>query len=164
MFLFSALQRLHSVGVVQDALAQAQGWWYTSSKMSKTGGSDVYFIGKLDKDLYSCITSDITTDEVIITAERIQHIKDHHPGHIEEIAPFLQMIISAPDYILKDAVNTGLILKQIENRGTRIQIVLRLHTSTDAAGFKNSVISAWQISERRWNNYLRNKNILYKRE
>lgn len=106
----------------------------------------------------------ITTDEVIITDERIQHIRDRHPGHYEAVMPFLQMVIAEPDYILEDARNTGLVLKWIEENGTRIQIVLRLHTSADAPGYKNSVISAWKISESRWNNYLRNKHILYKRK
>ena len=124
----------------------------------------MHFIGKLDKALYSCVTEDITTDEVIITDERIRHIREHHPGHYEDIAPFLQTAIASPDYILEDALNTGLILKMIEENGERIQIALRLHTSADTPGYKNSVISAWKISESRWKNYLRNKKILYKRK
>ncbi len=66
--------------------------------------------------------------------------------------------------LLKDAPNTGLILKLVEDNGQQIQIVLRLHTSSDEPGYKNSVISAWKISESRWNNYIRNKKILYKKE
>ena len=38
-----------------------------------------------------------------------------------------------------------------------LQIVLRLCTSGDEHGYKNSVISCWKISERRLQNYLRNK-------
>ena len=124
----------------------------------------MHFIGKLDRDLYRCVADNITADEVIITDERIRHIREHHPGHFEDIAPFLQMTIASPDYILEDALNTGLVLKLVEENGERIQIVLRLHTSTDTPGYKNSVISAWKISESRWKNYLRNKKILYKRE
>lgn len=125
---------------------------------------DVHYIGKIDKDIYKCVTNDITTDEVIITDERISHIKDHHPGHFELIEPFLQTAIDSPDYILKDAKNTGLILKQITENDLRIQMVLRIHTSADTAGFKNSIISAWKISESRWENYINNKEILYKSE
>lgn len=128
------------------------------------GVNDVHYIGKLDRDIYKCITDDITTDEVIITDERISHIKDHHSGHFEIIEPFLKTVIDFPDYILEDANNTGLILKHIVENDLRIQIVLRLHTSTDSAGFKNSIISAWKISEKRWNNYVNNKKILYKSE
>lgn len=148
----------------QDGLTGPAADGTLDRNSAKGGGEAVRYIGKLDKGIYSCVTKDITTDEVIITEERIQHIKDHHPGHFEEVAPFLQSAIAAPDYILKDAANTALVLKRVEDHGLRMQMVLRLHTSTDNPAFKNSVISAWKISESRWNNYLRNKSALYKRE
>ena len=118
----------------------------------------------LDVETYMCITPDIPEREVVITDERIAHIRDHHPGHFEEIAPYLKAAVEAPDYILEDTPHTGLILKAIAHGGLRLQMVLRIHTSTDASGFKNSILSAWKISESRWNNYLRNKKILYKSE
>lgn len=121
-------------------------------------------ICELDVEKYMCITPDIPEREVVITGERIAHIKEHHPGHFEEIEPFLRAALEDPDYILEDAPNTGLILKMVTANGLRIQMVLRVHTSADSSGFKNSVISAWKISETRWNNYLRNKKILYKSE
>lgn len=126
--------------------------------------SSLQYIGKIDIDIYRCITSDIDTDEVIITDERIKHIKGHHPGHYEEIEPFMGIAVSDPDYILEDAANTGLILKQVDDEKVRMHIVLKVHTSTDIKGYKNSIISAWKISESRWNSYLRNKKILYNRE
>lgn len=118
----------------------------------------------LDIKIYKCVTPDIAAKEVIITDERVRHIKQRHPGHFEEIEPFLRAAIEDPDYILEDARNTGLILKTIGSRDSRMQLVLRIHTSADSPGFKNSVISAWKISAARWNSYLRNKNILYKKE
>jgi len=148
--------------------AAAEGDILSAQKTSKAEGSevqDVQYVGKLDENIYCCVNNDISTNEVIITGERIQHIKDRHPGHYEKISPFLQTALHAPDYILKDKnPKTALILKEIKENGWRIQIVLRLHTSTDIDGFKNAIISAWEISESRWNNYLRNKKILYKRE
>lgn len=124
----------------------------------------VFSICDLDKEKYSCITMDIAASSVIVTAERIEHIKSHHPGHFEEIAPFLREAVESPDYILADAPNTGLILKAVTENGLRLQMVLRIHTSKDASGFQNSIISTWKISKTRWDNYLRNKKILYKSE
>ena len=40
-------------------------------------------IGHIDRELYRCVAEDITTDEVIITEEQIQHIKERHPGVYE---------------------------------------------------------------------------------
>ena len=37
-------------------------------------GIEVHTIGKINRDIYKCVTEDIVTDEVIITDERIAHI------------------------------------------------------------------------------------------
>ena len=124
----------------------------------------MHIIGKIDRNIYKCITYDIVTDEVIITDERIQHINKRHCDCFEVIEPYLKMAIENPDYILEDKnLNTGLILKLVEKHNLRFQVVLKIHTSVDSANIKNSIISAWEISERRWSNYIRNKKILYKR-
>lgn len=34
----------------------------------------MHTIGKIDRNIYKCVTEDIVTDEVIITDERIAHI------------------------------------------------------------------------------------------
>ncbi len=133
--------------------------------MVKSEGSNVQTVGCIDIEKYRCITDDITTNEVIITPERIQHIEERHPGAYEKIKDFLQVALDDPDYILEDKnPNTGIILKLIEEKGLRFQMVLRIHTSTDPDGFKNSIISGWDISESRWKNYINNKKILYKKE
>lgn len=75
---------------------------------------NVHYIGKINRDIYKCITKDIANDDVIITDERIQHIKEHHPGHFEIVEPFLQNALEEPDYILEDSDKSGLLLKKIE--------------------------------------------------
>lgn len=125
----------------------------------------MYTVGRIDREKYRCITEDIVTDEVIITEERIEHIENRHPGSYHKIKNFIQQVLDDPDYILEDGKNknTGLILKFVEENGVRFQIVLRIHTSKDQDGFKNSIISGWNISESRWRNYVKNKKILYKK-
>ncbi len=122
-------------------------------------------VGRIDIEKYRCITENITTDEVVITDERIQHIRERHPGDYEKIERFLKNALEVPDYILEDKnPDSGLILKLVEENGMRFQVVLRIHTSADNPEFKNSIISAWEISDSRWRNYRNNKKILYKRE
>ena len=124
-------------------------------------------VGRINREIYRCITDDIASDDVIITGKQIQHILARHPGDYERIAPFFDEALRAPDYILEDEkhpANTGLILKLIRGNGVRFQMVLRLKTSSDPTAYKSSVISAWCINEDRWNNYVNNKTILYKRE
>lgn len=125
----------------------------------------VHTVGKIDRDIYKCITEDIVTDEVVITESQIQHILDRHPEVYKEILNYLSKIIQKPDFIIKDKhENTGLIIKRIKTKKEYAQIVLRICTSCDNPNYKNSVISCWEISEKRLQNYLRNKTILYKKD
>ena len=55
-------------------------------------------IGKLNRDIYKCITDDIVTDEVIITDNQIQHIKDRHPQNYERFLRYFPEIVSEPVY------------------------------------------------------------------
>ena len=43
----------------------------------------VYSVGKIDIEIYKCVTEDIQTDEVIITERQIGHIKERHPSYYE---------------------------------------------------------------------------------
>lgn len=132
---------------------------------STNEGIKVHSVGKINKDVYKCITEDIVTDEVIITDERIQHIRDRHPSDYERFFAYIPEIIGEPDYIIKaNKPHTATILKEITDNGEKFQLVLRIITSTDNPNFKNSVITFLKINDRTWNKYLRNKEILYKKE
>lgn len=126
----------------------------------------VHSVGKIDRNIYKCITADIVTDEVIITDERIGHIKERHPNDYERYCEYLKLIIESPDYIVETKKpNTALILKEIqESEERQFKTVLRLTTSTDNPDFKNSIITFMKIDEKEWRRLLRNKQILYKRE
>lgn len=123
------------------------------------------YVGKLNKEIYKCITEDIIDNEVIITNEQITHIKERHPNDYEYYSQYFKEIIENPDYIIKDSKpDTAVILKQIIENGKRFQLVLKLCTSKEKEGFKNSIITFLKINDKRWNRYLRTKPIVYKRE
>ena len=126
----------------------------------------VHSVGKIDRDIYKCITADIVTDEVIITDNQIQHILDRHPDAYETAMKEMRTAIESPDYIIADDKhnNTGLVIKKFKMKGDNLQLVLRICTHKDEPGYKNSVISCWGISEKRLENYLKNKRVLYKKE
>ena len=125
----------------------------------------MYLVGKIDIEIYNCITKDITTDEVIITDERIQHIKEHHPNNYEQYYSYMRSIIENPEYIIEaNKPNTALILKSFSNGNETFKTVLRLITSSDNSKFKNSIITFMKINEKEWNRLLKNKKILSKSE
>lgn len=123
-------------------------------------------VGYIDRELYRCITDDITTDEVIITEEQIRHIKERHPGVYELLDQHYSEIVCCPDYIIKaNKPNSALILKEVQLQDrTRVKLVLRLATSTDDSAYKNSIITCMKIDDKDWTRLIRNKVVLYKRE
>lgn len=126
---------------------------------------DVHYIGKIDRNIYKCVAEDIRTDEVIISDTQIQHIKDRHPNDYENYFKYAETIIENPDYILEaNKPNTAFILKHIEDDNKSFEMILRLQTSNDINGYKNSIITFLKVKEKRYNRYLRTKKILYKSE
>lgn len=126
---------------------------------------EVHSVGKIDKEIYKCITKDIVTAEVIITDERIQHIKDRHPNDYERYCEYLTQIVESPDYIVEtNKPNTALVLKEFFGGAEQFKTVVRLTTSCDNPDFKNSIITFMKINDKEWSRLLRNKQILYKKE
>ena len=122
------------------------------------------FVCSINKDIYSCIVANPISEEVIITDERIDHSNKHNNAY-DRFADIIPGVLAKPDYIFEDKKNpnTGLIIKKINNSdGQQLQIVLRMKIETDPNGYKNSIISCWDISERRLKNYRNNRRILYK--
>ena len=125
----------------------------------------VYLVGKIDIEIYNCITKDITTDEVIITDKQIDHIKNRHPNNYELFNKYLEKIVEQPDYIIEaNKPFTALILKEIQIDNKKFKTVVRLATSNDTPSYKNSIITFMKIDDREWNRILKNKKILYKSE
>ena len=125
----------------------------------------MHIIGKINKNIYKCVTEDITTEEVIITDNQINHIKNRHPNDYENFSSYFSDILSDPDFILEaNKPNTAFILKQITENDLTVQLILRLQTSQDPKGYKNSIITFLKIDMKTWNKYLRNKKILYRKD
>ena len=121
-------------------------------------------IGKIDRKKFEKISNDITVEEVILTDKQIEHIKERHPNDYERYFKYIKNIVENPDYIIKDAKpNTGFLLKEFREDDKRFQLILRLQTSSDISYYKNSIITFLKISEKKYNQYLRNKEIVWRK-
>lgn len=126
---------------------------------------DVNFICDLDPEIYSCVVSSITTYHVIITDKQLEHIKERHPDISETVMTRLAEVILSPDYIIETEMpNTANILKQLSFNGKNYQLVLRIRADSDPQEFQNSIITLMSVNEKRYQQYLRNRRILYKHE
>ena len=116
-------------------------------------------------ELYRVVEEDLVTDEVIITEQQILHIEEGHPGDFERLAEYIPRILQEPDYILRgNRPHTALVLKQIETPEFEAEVILRLKVSSDPKEYKNSIITMWKISKKRFQRLLRQGDTLYKKE
>lgn len=123
------------------------------------------FICKIDRELYRVVEEDLVTDGVIITEQQILHIEEGHPGDFERFAEYIPRILQEPDYILRgNRPHTALVLKQIETPEFEAEVILRLKVSSDPKEYKNSIITMWKISKKRFQRLLRQGDTLYKKE
>jgi len=123
----------------------------------------VQYIGKLDINKLGKYKNNIITDKVIITEERIKHIKEHHPGDYENYSMYIQDIIKNPDYILNDNKNidTILCMKTIKIVQKNIQVVIRLNTNKKDIGKQNSILTLWKVKNKTYEQLIRNKEIIW---
>lgn len=135
----------------------------TSNKIGVN--QDVNFVCKIDRSLYRIVEQDLVTDEVIITDQQILHIEEGHPGDYNRLAAYIPDVLQQPDYILRgNRPHTALVLKQISTPEMTAEVVLRLKVSGDPEEYKNSIITMWNISQKRFRRLLRQSEILYKKE
>ena len=119
-------------------------------------------IGKIDIKKYSKLCENqIITNEVIITYKQIEHINEERPGVFDKYKDKLEDVIKTPDYIIEDPKHkeTGLVIKKYEKD---VVVVLKLNTSEEDK--KNSIITIWEIKEKRLERYLLTHKTIYKKE
>mgnify|MGYP000693703247 CR=1 FL=1 len=127
--------------------------------------TEIQSLGNIDIQVLTKEFVNIQTDEIIVTNERISHIKERHPNDYERFCSYIPEMISNPDYIIEaNKPNTGVILKEIEEHGEKFKLVLRIKVQGDPDEYKNSIMTFWHIGETTWKKSLKNKKILYKRE
>lgn len=125
---------------------------------------ELQYIGNIDKEKFKSITEDITTNEVILTDKQVEHIKERHPNDYEQYFKYIKDIVENPDYIIRDTKpNTGFLLKEFVEDDKRFQLILRLHTSADNKEYKNSIITFLKVGKKKYQQYLRNKEIVWKK-
>ncbi len=119
-------------------------------------------IGKININIYSSLCNKkIITNDVIITYKQIEHINEQRIGVYDKYKNQLSNIIQNPDYIIKDPKHedTGLVIKKYDKN---VIVVLKLNV--EQINKKNSIITIWEIKDKRLDRYLLTHKIIYKKE
>lgn len=126
--------------------------------------AEIYEIGRINTELYRGKFGRIQTDEVIVTNERIEHIKLHHPEDYALFGRYGKECVIDPDMIISDEKNVGtaFLIKQLPD--TNLNVILRLVLESDDSKLKNSVMTFWRIRESNVDKLVKKNQLLYKKE
>ena len=121
------------------------------------------YIGRLDKEKLGKYKKLIITDKVLISEERIIHMKEHHPELTDNEITYVSEKIKKPDYIFDDRKNIDTILMVKDNNNKNYITVVKINTNICFKEKSNTVISFWNISNKKLRQFIRNEQIIYKR-
>lgn len=126
--------------------------------------TNMRYIGKINRQIIEQEFGNIQTDDVVITDERDQHIKEQHLNDYDLFNQNQSEIINNPDYILKDEKhhNTIFVIKALNE--TNMNILIKLSVLHDEKHNKNSVITAYRLRDKNLKKLLKKHKLLYKKE
>ena len=118
-------------------------------------------LGYLDPAPLAEAFGHLRTAEVIVTDERILHIKERHPEDFALFEKYGAEAVRMPDIIAKDRKHEGtvFVIKRLPN--TNLNVILRLVLDTDEPNFKNSVMTFYRIREKNLKKLLDKNTVLY---
>ncbi|WP_333678390.1 minor capsid protein [Muricomes intestini] len=121
-------------------------------------------LGKIDMNLLEKEFGKMQTDEIIVTGERLEHIKDRHQEDYELFQKHGNEGVQNPDYIVRDEKHEGTVFMVKKLEDTNLNMIVRLALATDTEGYKNSVMTFYRIRERNLKKLIKKNKLLYKRE
>ena len=141
-------------------------------KMAESGiinsGSDhvaeVIKLGKINTQPLESEFGKLHTDEIVITNERIEHIKIRHLEDFELFKKYGSETVKLPDMIIKDCKNKGTVFMVKKLESTNLNVVARLALDEDNQKLKNSIMTFYRIRNKNLIKLANKNKTLYKRE
>lgn len=137
------------------------------SGIINSGSDDVAEIIKLGKINTQPLEKEfgkLHTDEIIITNERINHIKIRHPLDYNLFEKYGTETIKNPDVIIKDCKNKSTVFMVKQLSDTNLNVVARLVIDGDDKNLKNSIMTFYRIREKNLIKLAKKNKTLYKKE
>ena len=121
-------------------------------------------LGNLDPSPLISTFGHLQTTEVVVTDERIAHIKERHPEDYLLFEQYGRESILSPDILIQDIKNVGTVFAVKKLPDTNLNVVLRLVLDTDNPDFKNSVMTFYRIRENNLKKLMEKNPVLYIKE
>lgn len=126
--------------------------------------TEIRNLGKINTDVLEKEFGRIQTDEIIITNERIDHIKQRHPEDYALFERYGEESVTCPDLVIKDIKNTGTVFMVKKLPETNLNVVVRVVLEIDDSRLKNSVMTFYRIREKNLRKLIEKNGLLYKKE
>lgn len=121
-------------------------------------------LGNLDPSPLISTFGHLQTTEVVVTDERIAHIKERHTEDYLLFEQYGRESILSPDILIQDVKNVGTVFAVKRLPDTNLNVVLRLVLDTDNPDFKNSVMTFYRIREKNLKKLMQKNPVLYIKE
>lgn len=121
-------------------------------------------LGNLDPSPLISTFGHLQTTEVVVTDERIAHIKERHPEDYLLFEQYGRESILSPDILIQDIKNVGTVFAVKKLPDTNLNVVLRPVLDTDNPDFKNSVMTFYRIREKNLKKLMEKNPVLYIKE
>lgn len=125
---------------------------------------EILSLGNINVSLLEKEFGKLQTGEIIITAERIAHIKERHLIDYELFEQYGTQCVQNPDYIVKDCKNENTVFMIMKLPNMNLNVVSKLALDTDKTDLKNSVMTFYRIRERNLRKLIDKNPLLYRKE
>ena len=121
-------------------------------------------LGNIDPALLQDCFGALQTTEVIVTEERIEHIRERHPEDFVLFEQYGAQTIEDPDLLILDERHIGTVFVVRHLSETNLNVVVRLALEDDIKGYKNSVMTFYRLRDKNLKKLLSKNRLLYSRE
>ena len=126
--------------------------------------AELRVLGEIDESVLEVEFGTLQSTEVIVTEERIKHIRERHPQDVELFESYGPYLVTEPDIIIKDTKNEGTVFMVKYLSDCNINEVVRLALETEDEDLKNSVMTFYRIRTKNLVKMLRKNKEIYRKE
>ncbi len=149
----------------QLAKAEKSAIIVTDKTVGKEKAAMIYTaLGKLNTKPLTEEFGELYTDEVIVTDERLEHIKTHHPEDYELFEQYGKDTVLSPDEILVDNKHPATVLMIKHLPDSNLNVIVRLALDPEHPDYKNSIMTFYRIRESNLAKLRKKSKTLYKCE
>lgn len=125
---------------------------------------EMTLLGNLDPALLQNFFGTLRTTEVVVTEERVAHIKERHPEDFTLFEQYGAETVLFPDLLILDEKHAGTVFAVRRLEESNLNVVVRLALETDKNEYKNSVMTFYRLHDRNLKKLLEKNRLLYSRE